>query len=326
MSLSSMKTCRLLAAALALAAVWMPAAAEFPDKPVTLVVPYPPGGATDTLGRIVAKGLGQALGRTVVVDNKAGAGTVIGATAVARAPADGYTLLVSSNTTFTVNPALKASLPYDPLKSFDSIGLLGTSPLVLLANPKVPVTSVKDVVVLAKSEPGKLSYASFGAGTTSHLAGEMFKLMAGVDIVHVPYKGSAPAMQDLIGGQVQFSFDTNVATIPMLQAGKVKAIAVTSAQRSPSLPDVPTIAELGYPGYEMVPWISIVAPRGLPAPVRTRLGKALADTLADPAMRAELTKAGLDVAYQPPGAYDERIARELPLLRAYVHKAKISSE
>ena len=270
--------------------------------------------------------LRQRLGQTVVVDNKAGAGTVIGAGAVAQAAPDGYTLLISSNTTFTVNPALKPKLAYDPLKSFESIGLIGTSPLVLLANPSLPANSVKELVALAKSKPGKLAYGSFGSGTTSHLAGEMFKLVTGADILHVPYKGSAPAMTDLIGGQVQLSFDTNVAALPMLQAGKVKAIAITSSRRSPSLPKVPTVAESGYPDYEMVPWITIVAPRGLPAAVQKALGKALAETLADAAIRADLEKAGVDVSYEPGSFYDARVAKELPLLRAYVHKAQIPLE
>jgi tripartite-type tricarboxylate transporter receptor subunit TctC len=181
-------------------------------------------------------------------------------------------------------------------------------------------------VALARSQPGKLSYGSFGGGTTSHLAGEMFKLEAGVDILHVPYKGSAPAMTDLIGGQVALTFDTNVAALPMLKAGKVKALAVTSAKRSPTLAQVPTVAESGYPGFEMVPWITIVAPRGLPPAVAQALGKALADTVADAATRADLEKAGVDVGFEPGSFYDARVARELPMLRAYVHKAKIPQE
>jgi tripartite-type tricarboxylate transporter receptor subunit TctC len=301
------------------------AAAGFPEKPLTLVVPYPPGGATDTVARIVAKGMGQRLGQTVIVDNKAGAGTAIGAGAVAQAAPDGYTLLISSNTTFTVNPALKNKLPYDAQKSFESIGLIGTSPLVLLANLALPANNVKELVAMARAKPGTLAYGSFGNGTTSHLAGEMFKVVAGADILHVPYKGSAPAMSDLIGGQVQLTFDTNVAALPMLQARKVKALAVTSARRSPSLPNVPTVAE-AYPDFEMVPWITIVAPRGLPAAVQQALGKALADTLGDAAVRGDLDKTGVDVAWQPGSFYDVRVAKELPLLRAYVHKAKIPTE
>jgi len=300
--------------------------ADFPEKPVTLVVPFPPGGATDTVARIVATGMGQRLGKAVIVDNKAGAGTTIGAGAVAQAAPDGYTLLISSNTTFTVNPALKRKLPYDAQKSFESIGLIGTSPLVLLATPSLPANTVKEVVALAHAKPGGLAYGSFGNGTTSHFAGEMFKLVTGSDILHVPYKGSAPAMTDLIGGQVQLTFDTNVAALPMVQSGKVKAIAITSAKRSPSMPQVPTVAEAGYADYEMVPWITIVAPRGLPAPVQQALGKALAGTLADAGTRSELEKAGVDVGWQPGSFYDARVARELPLLRAYVHKAKIPME
>ncbi len=312
-----------LAAAFASASIL---AAGFPEKAITLVVPYPPGGATDTVARIVAKDMGQRLAQTVIVDNKAGVGTVIGAGAVAQAAPDGYALLISSNTTFTVNPALKRKLPYDAQKSFESIGLTGTSPLVLLANPSLPASSVKELIALAKQQPGKLAYGSFGNGTTSHLAGEMFKLATGTDILHVPYKGSAPAMTDLIGGQVPLSFDTNVAALPMLQSGKVKAIAVTSARRSPSLPRVPTVAEAGYPDFEMVPWITIVAPRGLPPAVQKMLGKALADTLADAAIRADLEKTGVDVSYEPGSFYDARVARELRLLRAYVHKANITVE
>jgi tripartite-type tricarboxylate transporter receptor subunit TctC len=302
------------------------AAAGFPERPVTLVVPYPPGGATDIVGRIVAKAMEQRLGKPVVVDNKAGAGTIIGAGMAAQAPADGYTLLISSNTTFTINPALRSKLPYDPVKSFESIGIIGTSPLVLLANNAVPAKTVAEVVALAKARPGKLSYGSFGAGTSSHFAGEMFKQATGTDLLHVPYKGSSPAMTDLIAGQVQFTFDTNVAALPMVQAGRVKAIAVTSAKRSASLPNVPSIAESGYPGFEMVPWITIVAPRGLPKDVQKTLNKALADSLADKATRDSLEKSGVDVAYQPGSAYDERVAKELPLLRAYVYKANIHAD
>lgn len=302
------------------------ALAAFPDKPVTLVVPYPPGGATDTVARIMAKGMGPHLKQTIIIENKAGAGTVIGASAVAQAPADGYTLLISSNTTFTINPGLKTRLPYDPLKSFEAIGILGTSPLVLLANPSVPASTVAELVALARSQPGKLTFGSFGNGTTSHFAGEMFKVQAGVQITHVPYKGSAPAMQDLIGGQIQLTFDTNVAAIPMLQAGRVKAIAVTSKKPSPSLPKVPSIAESGYPGFEMVPWITIVAPRGLPPAVQAALNKAFVSALADPAVKGDLTKAGVDVAYEPPAAYDTRVTRELPLIRAYVHKAGLTPD
>lgn len=298
--------------------------AAFPEKPITLVVPFPPGGGTDTVARIIAKGMSDRLGQPVVIDTKAGAGTAIGAGAVARAAPDGYTLFITSNTTYTVLPALKPKLPYDPLKSFQAIGLVGSSPLVVLAHPSLPVNNIKELVELAKKQPGAITFASFGAGTTSHMAGEMFKQMANVDILHVPYKGGALAMTDLIGGQVKLSIDSNVPAKPMLLAGRVKAIAVTSPKRSASLPDVPTIAESGYPGYSMFSWLAVVAPRGLPNTVSGQLAKALSDTLADPASKGELEKAGLDVEFQPGKAYDERVAHELPLLRMYVHKANIT--
>lgn len=302
------------------------ALAAYPDKPVTLIVPYPPGGATDVLARILNEGLSQRLGQPVIVENKAGAGTAIGATALARSPADGYTLLISSNTTFTVNAALKRTLPYDPLKDFEAIGLIGSSPLVLLAHPSVPANTVPELVALSKRQPDKLPYGSFGTGTTAHLAGELLRLMTGAELLHIPYRGSAPAMTDLIGGQVPLTFDTNVAAMPQIAAGKVKAIAVTSRKRYSGLPNVPTVAEAGYPDYEMVPWIAVVTPRGLPADVRTRLSKALQQTVTDPATRAKLEKAGIEVAWQAGSVYDERVARELPLLRAYVHKAGIPVE
>jgi len=322
------KTRRLLLAACAGAACGPLAAraAGYPDHPVTLVVPYPPGGATDVVGRIVARGLSQRLGQPVVVENKAGAGTAIGAGAVAQAAPDGHTLLISSNTTFTINAALKAKLPYDPLASFESIGTIGSSPLVLIAHPSLPASSVRDVVALARAQPGRLTMASFGTGTTSHFAVEMFRLMTGADVVHVPYKGSAPAMQDLIGGQVQLAFDTNVASIPEIRAGRVKGIAVSSLAPSPTLPELPSIARSGYPDFEMVPWIAIVAPRGLPAPARQALTRAFAATIADPAVRADLEKVGVDVAYEPPERYEARVSRELPRLRAYVHKAGLKVE
>lgn len=302
-----------------------PAWAAFPEKPVTLVVPYPPGGASDVLGRIAARHLQLQLpGSTVVVENKAGAGTALGAQAVAQAPADGHTLLISSNTTWTMNPALKPKLPYDPLKSFESIGTLGAIPLMLVAHPAAPWQSVAELVAAAKAQPGKLNYASFGAGTSSHFAGEMFKSAAGVDLVHVPYKGSAPAMQDLIGGQVPLSFDTNVASVPQVKAGRIKALATTGARRLSALPEVPTLAESGLPGFELSAWVAVVAPRGLPDAVRATLTKALATAVATPAMQAELVKAGLEVAYEPPAAYEARVNRELPAMRALVQKAGIT--
>jgi tripartite-type tricarboxylate transporter receptor subunit TctC len=243
---------------------------------------------------------------------------------VARSPADGYTLLISSNSTFTVNPALKAQLQYSPDKSFEAIGMVGSSPLALLAKPAFAASSIKELVAQAKAKPAQLSYASFGAGTTSHLAGEMFKYMAGVELLHVPYRGSAPAMADLLGGQVNLSVDTLVAALPMQRAGKIKVLATTGARRAQQMPQVPTVAESGWPQYEMVSWIAIVAPRGLPAPTRSRLSTALATVVAEPSVKSSLEQAGMEVGFQPASAYDARLAKELPLLRAFVSKAHIT--
>lgn len=325
MNLPLMTRRGLIGTGLALAAA--SAVAAFPERAITLVVPYPPGGAADVLGRIVARHLApQIPGSNVIVENKAGAGSVLGAQAVAQAAPDGHTLLISSNTTWTMNPALKARLPYDTLKSFEAVGTVGGIPLVLITHPSTPAADVRELIALAKAQPGKLNYASFGTGTSSHFAGEMFKAAAGVDIVHVPYKGSAPAMQDLIGGQVPMAFDTNVATAPQLAAGKIKALALTSSRRLASLPGVPTMAEAGLPGFELTAWITVVAPRGLPDAVRGTLVKALADAMATPAMQADLTKAGLDVGYEPPSTFEQRVNRELPAMRELVKKAGITAD
>jgi tripartite-type tricarboxylate transporter receptor subunit TctC len=262
----------------------------------------------------------------VIVENKAGAGTAIGAALVAKSAPDGYTLLISSNTTFTVNAALKNSLPYDPQKDFESVGLIGSSPLVLLANPKVSASTVKELLALSQRDPKGLNFGSFGIGTTAHLAGEMFKVMTGANMVHVAYRGSAPAMTDLIGGQIPLTFDTSVAALPQMASGKVKAIAVTTRRRSPQMPQVPSVAEAGYPDYEMVPWIGYVGRRGMPADVVARLSEAIKACLSDPVVNAELQKAGLDVLFEPGSVYDKRVAQELPLLRAYVHRANIPME
>jgi len=317
-------TRRLAAACLLSAFAFSSALAGYPERPITLVVPYPPGGAADTLGRILAHHMTKQMpGATFVVENRAGAGTAIGAGAVARAAADGYTLLISSNTTFTLNPALKPSLPYDPLKSFEALGIVGEIPLVLIANAKTPVNSVQELVALAKREPGKLSYGSFGYGTTAHFAGEMFKAAADVDILHVPYNGSSPAMKDLLANQIPIAVDTNVPVVPQVEAGTIKALAVTSARRLPALPNVPTFAEAGYPTVDLTSWIAIVTPRGLPAPVRDTLVKAMA--AATQTGKADLEKAGLTVRFEEPSAYDARVGKELPAMRALAQKANMKA-
>ena len=324
---------RRLAALLGAAAVALcaaaPAAAQdpaYPSKPITLVIPFPPGGSADVVGRLVGKRLSDALGQPVIIDNKPGAGTVLGAGLVARAPADGYTLLISSGSTFTVNPAIRPNLPYDPVKSFDPVAIVARIPLILLANKDVPVNNVKEFVAAAKAQPEKYTYASFGSGTTAHFAAEIVLHAVGAKMTHVPYKGSGPAMTDLIGGQVPFSFDTVTAALPQIKAGKVKAIAVTTAARSAQLPQVPTFAEAGYPEVNTDTWIMLAAPKGLPAAVLAKLEKVVATMMASADTRSALLAQGAEPAYATAAGAAAQIDKELPLMRTVAKRANIQAD
>ncbi|WER47408.1 tripartite tricarboxylate transporter substrate binding protein [Cupriavidus sp. WKF15] len=321
-ALSALTVCG-LAIGTCLAPVPAGAQGNYPSKPVQLVLPYPPGGATDVVGRIIGQKLGERLGQTVVVDNRPGAGTIVGASYVAKSAADGYTLLATSGTTFTVNPAIYPRLPYDPQKNFEPIGLIGSTGLILLANRSVPVNNLKEFVAAARAQPGKYSYGSFGAGTTAHFAGEALLSLTGTKLLHVPYKGSSPAMADLIGGQIPFSIDTVAAALPQVKAGKIKAIAVTTAKRSALLPNVPTVAESGYPGMDTSTWIALVAPRGLPPEVHARLEKALADVVADPDTQRKLNDNGIEPHYAPGRQVSDMIEKEIPQMRAVAQRANI---
>ncbi len=298
----------------------------YPARPVQLVVPFPPGGAVDIVGRLIGKPLGDALGQPVVVENKAGAGTIVGAAFVANAPADGYTLLISSGSTFTGNPALNPRLPYDPVRSYEPIGMVARVPLVLLAHRDVPARNLAEVIAAVKRTPDKFSYGSFGNGTTGHFAGELLWAATGVRPMHVPYRGSAPAMADLMGGQIPFTVDTVAAALPQLKAGKIKAIAVMGATRATQLPDVPTVAESGFPGFAADSWLAVVAPRGLPADARARLQKALGEAMAAPEVRSKLIASGLEPAYEPADAVQSHIEDELPRMRAIAQRANIRAE
>lgn len=317
----------LLTAALAGLLPWSGAYAQsYPSRPLQLVIPFPPGGATDIVGRLVGRKLGEHLGQPVVIENKAGAGTVVGAAFVAKAPADGYTLLISSGSTFTINPALNPKLPYDPVKSFEPIGLAARVPLILIANRELPVNNLKQLIAAVRGTPDKYVYGSFGSGTTGHFAGELMWSALGIKLLHIPYKGSAPAMSDLIGGQIPFTVDTVAASLPQLKAGKIKAIAVTGATRATQLPNVPTVAESGFPGFSADSWLAVVAPRGLTADVKAKLQKALAETMADAEIRDKLIANGLQPAYEPAAAVAARIEDELPRMRAVAQRANIRAE
>lgn len=298
----------------------------YPAKPVQLVVPFPSGGAVDIVGRTISKKLGDRLGQPIVVENKAGAGTVVGAAYVANAPADGYTLLISSGSTFTVNPALNPKLPYDPVKSYEPVGLVARVPLILLAHRDVPVNNLRQLIAAVQRTPDKFSYGSFGNGTTGHFAAELTWSAAGIKLMHVPYRGSAPAMADLMGGQIPFTIDTVAAALPQLKAGKIKAIAVTGATRATQLPDVPTVAESGFTGFSADSWLAVVAPRGLPAEARAKLHKALAETMADAEIRSKLIAAGLEPSYATGDAVLAQIEDELPRMRAIAQRAQIRAD
>lgn len=295
----------------------------YPDRPVKLVVPYAPGGATDILGRLLATAMGERLGQPMVVENKPGAGTVLAASQVAKAPADGYTLLLGANTTLTMNPAIRAKLPYDPVRSFTPIGVVANMGLLLVANNDVQGHTLKDIVAQAKAEPEKFLYGSFGTGSSVHFGAEMLKTAAGFPMMHIPFNGSAPNLTALMGGQVHLAVDTVVAATPLIKAGKIKPIVVLSPQRLPLLPNVPTVAESGYPGFELGSWFAFVAPAGLPAPVQKKLENALADTMASAGFKAKLVEIGLTPSWGNSEALRARIERELPMMRAVAARADI---
>jgi len=276
--------------AVLLAIVAGAAAEDYPNRPIRLIVPFPPGGSNDVVGRLIAKQLGEKLGQNVFVDNRGGAGSMIGTEALSKAAPDGYTLGIVS-IAFAVNPALH-TLPYDPFKSFEPVSILATGPNVLVVNPDLPVKSVKELIALAKQKPGELNYASAGVGSFQHLGGELFKLEAGVNIVHVPYKGGGPAMQDVVAGHVKIMFSSLIQTTPLIKAGRLRPLGTGGSKRSPVLPDVPTIAEAGVPGYAANNWWGIFAPAGTPKPIVEKLYQAVQESLKAPEMLKEFELEG----------------------------------
>jgi tripartite-type tricarboxylate transporter receptor subunit TctC len=283
---------RILLGALVALAAACASAQPYPSKPIRMIVPYPPGGTTDILARDVGQVLTNVLGQSVVIDNRPGAAGNIGTDMVAKAAPDGYTLLMGTVNTHAINAGLYSKLPYDHIKDFTPVILVARVSNVLEVNPSVPVNTVADLIKLAKENPGKLNFASSGSGTSIHMSGELFKTMTGVDMVHVPYKGSAPAVADLVGGQVQLMFDNLPSSLAMIKAGKLRAIAVTSAQRAPALPDVPTIAESGLPGFEASSWFGVLAPAGTPQAIITRLNAEIDKWLQSPEAKEMLLAQG----------------------------------
>lgn len=255
--------------------------AAYPDHPIRIVVPVAPGGVTDVVTRVVASQLQQSVGQPVIVENRAGGSGIPAAESVARAKADGYTLFMGTIGTLTVNPSVFPNLSYDPLKDFVPVTLVASAPTVLVVNPSVPAGSVGELIAYAKANPGALNYASFGNATSPHLAGELFKSLAGVEMVHIPYKGGGPAMTDLLGGRVQMMFDNIITSLPHIKEGKLRPLAVTAATRSKLMPNVPTMAEAGLPGQEVSGWVGLVAPAGTPREIIARLSSEIARILHD---------------------------------------------
>jgi tripartite-type tricarboxylate transporter receptor subunit TctC len=300
---------RLALAMAALALSGAAAAAEYPARPITMVVPYPPGGGADTLARIVAQKLGQRLRQTVIVENKPGANTIIATEYAARQPADGYTLLYVASS-YAINPSLY-KLNYDTEKAFAPIGLIAQVPLMLVTTKSLPANNVQELIALARQNPGKLSFASYGTGSPAHLAGELFKSMAKVNIMHVPYKGSSQALSDMMGGHVSISFSSMPPALSLVKAGELKALAVTTRQRVKAAPDLPTISESGVPGFEAAGWNGLVAPAGTPTDIVEKLNHTVNDIVADPAVEKQLIDEGYEPQTMSPSAFGTMISTEI---------------
>jgi tripartite-type tricarboxylate transporter receptor subunit TctC len=304
-------TAALLACLAGLGAMLAPAAAQdFPKRPITLVIPFAAGGSTDLVGRLVAQKMSEGLGVTVVVDNRGGAGGNLGSAAVAKSAPDGYTILMGTVATHALNPLIYTKIPYDPVKDFAPISLLVTVPNVLTVSPSLPVNNVPELIALLKKEPGKYSYASSGNGTPLHLSGELFKAMAGVDIVHVPYKGAGPALIDVLAGQVPIMFDNLPSSTEHIKTGKLKGLAVTTKDRAPVFPDMPALSET-LPGYETYTWNALFAPAGTPPEVVAKLNAAANKAINDEATKAKLAEFSATVVGSTPEELAAHVTSEL---------------
>ena len=312
-------------AAVALLPVTALHAQDYPTKPIRLVVPFAPGGGTDTLARILAQKLTERFGQQVIVDNRSGAGGTIGTDIVAKANSDGYTLamVISSH---AINPSLYQKLPYDSIKDFSPVILIDNAPRLLVVHPSVAAKSLQELVALAKAKPNQLNYGSGGNGTSGHLAGELLNTMAGIKLTHVPYKGGGPLLIDLLGGQVQLTFGSPPTTLPHVQTGKLRALAVTSAKRTPLAGSLPTMQESGLPGYEAVEWNAMLAPAGTPRPIITKLNSELQRLLEQPDMKQTLAKQGLDTIGGTPEQCAAHLRAEMAKFAKIVKQAGIRIE
>jgi len=307
-----MQTVHRIFAAVALASLAAVAQAQaWPSKPIKWVVPFAPGGTTDILARTVGEKLAVALGQPVIIENKPGAGGGVGAEFTAKSAPDGYTIMGGTISTHAINASLYKSLPYDPVKDFVAITLIARVPNMLVINPSVPAKDVKELIALLKANPGKYSFASSGNGTSQHLSGELFKSMSGTDMQHIPYKGSPPALQDVVGGQVAMTFDNITTALPLAKAGKLRALAVTTAKRSSVAPDVPTLAESGLPGFEVGSWQGVFAPAGTPPEIVKRLNAEIVKALNMPDVRDKLSGLGAEIVADSPEEFSALVKAEV---------------
>ena len=311
--------CSIVLPGAALAQAW-------PAKPIRLMVPFPPGGSTDIVARIVAQKLSERLGQSIVIENRGGAGGTLGTAVVAKAAPDGYTLGVASTSTHVVAPGVYAKLDYDPVKDFAPVGLMAVSPYLLVVNPSVPAKTLKELIALAKKQPGKLNYASAGIGSTTHLAMEMLKYASATYMLHIPYNGNGPAGTALIGGQVEVLFGSLPALLPHAKSGRARALAVGTPKRSPSLPDVPTVAESGYPGFDASLWLAIMAPAGTPQPIIERLNRELVAIIAAADTREAFDKAGAEPLTGTPADLAAMIRDGVPKYAQIIKTAGVKAE
>lgn len=304
-------TFRIALAALAVVAATGTAFAQaYPTKPIRLVVTYPPGGSADMLARNLATRMAQDLGQPVVVDNRPGAGTALGTREVAGAAGDGYTIMMGTTTSHAMNPALNPTIGYDPIKDFTAIAPVATIPFVLVAKTALPVQNLQELIALSRSKPGALTYASAGVGTSNHLAGELLQSMTGIQLNHVPYKGSAPALNDLLGGHVDLMFDLSLTATKHVQAKSVRPLAITSAKRSAQLPEVPTFAEVGLPAYDVSAWFGIFAPAGVPANIVDKLSATIRAAMQHPEMRKQLDATGVQAMEGSAAAFSKMVRED----------------
>ena len=317
---------RLLLVALAMANVYPALAETWPTRPIRFIVPFAPGGGGDVVGRIIGQRMSEQFGKPLVIDNRAGGGGTLGCELAAKAAPDGYTLLLGNVGPIAVGPALYPKLAYDPVRDFAPVTMIASFPNLLVANPGLPFKTVPELVAYAKSRPGALNFASAGAGTSTHLAGELFKSVAGIDVVHVPYKGGAAAMTDIIAGQVAYYFGTMPSSMPLAKAGKLRALAVTSLTRSPAAPEVPTIAESGYPKFETAAWYGLMFPTGTPREIVARTNAATMVVLALPDIRERLVHEGSEPLGSTPAQFGAYIKAEIAKWSGVVKAAHLKAD